>query len=146
MSIRHLLSSPVSALPTTASCVEAARRMRREKVGSVVVQENDTPVGIITDRDLAVRVLAEERNPAKTTVGSVMSKFPAFVKAHRSLPEALAVMREMSVRRLPAVDESGRVIGLLSLDDALISLAGQFAQIEGVLRAETDRSDETLPE
>jgi CBS domain-containing protein len=139
MSIEHLLTRPVSALPVSATCAEAARRMRRQNIGSVVIEDAGAPIGILTDRDLAVRIVAEERDPAKVLVGSVMSKFPAFLAAHRTLDEALEAMREMGVRRLPAVNDGGRVIGMLSLDDVLIALSDQMSQVKALLRAEASR-------
>ncbi len=99
MTIEHLLTRPVSALPVGATCAEAARRMQRQNIGSLVIEDEGTPIGILTDRDLALRIVAEERDPAKVLVGSVMSKFPAFLTAHRTLDEALDAMREKMQRR-----------------------------------------------
>jgi signal-transduction protein with cAMP-binding, CBS, and nucleotidyltransferase domain len=137
MSIEHLLSRPLSTLPPTATCVEAARRMRRENVGCVVVEMDGMPVGIVTDRDLALRVLAEQLDPASVTLNSVMSQFPAFLTMQRTLGEAIRMMREMCVRRLPVINSSGRAIGMLSLDDALIELCEQLGQVRELLRSES---------
>lgn len=139
MSIESLLTRPISTLPSTATCVEAARRMRRQNIGSIVVEQDGAPIGIVTDRDLALRIVADELDPASVLLGSVMSKFPAFVSAHRDLSEALQTMREMGVRRLPAVNASGRVVGMLSLDDILIALSDELSEIKGLLRAEAGR-------
>ena len=136
MSIERLLSKPVSSLPPTASCTEAARRMRRENIGCVVVMQDGAPVGIVTDRDLTLRVLAEELDPANVTVGDVMTRFPAFLSIERDLGEALRTMREMGVRRLPVNDASGQIAGMLSLDDALIELGTQLEQVRKLLLSE----------
>lgn len=145
MTIESLLSRPVSTLSANATCAEAARRMRRQNIGSVIVERDGAPIGIVTDRDLALRVVAEELDSGSATVGSVMSPFPAFLTAERDLRAALDVMREMRVRRLPAVNAKGRVVGILSLDDVLIELGEQFARVKDLLRLElanTDADDE----
>jgi signal-transduction protein with cAMP-binding, CBS, and nucleotidyltransferase domain len=136
MTIESLLTRPVSTLPTTATCTEAARRMQRQNIGSVVVEQDGAPVGIVTDRDLAMHIVAEERDPASVTVGAIMSKFPAFLSSQRDVRAALHTMREMGVRRLPAVNTQGRLIGMLSLDDILIELSDQFGQIKELLSSE----------
>jgi CBS domain-containing protein len=141
MTIESLLSRPVSTLPPHATCAEAARRMSRQNIGSVVIEENGAPVGVVTDRDLALRVIAEELDPAGVTVGQVMSPFPAFSNAHRGIHEALDVMLEMGVRRLPAVNAKGTVVGMLSLDDILIELAEELGKVKRLLEVERSRAD-----
>jgi CBS domain-containing protein len=141
MTIESLLSRPVSTLSSTATCAEAARRMRRQNIGSVIIEEDGAPIGIVTDRDLAVRVVAEELDPGTVTVGSIMSPCPAFLTAERDLRAALDVMREMRVRRLPAVNAKGRVIGILSLDDVLIELAAQLDRVKDLLQLERAQKD-----
>lgn len=137
MSIENLLSRPVSTLPPTASCAEAARRLRRENIGCIVVEQDGTAVGIVTDRDLVLRVLAEELDPANITIAEVMTLFPAFLSADRDLGEAIRTMREMGVRRLPVNDGRGRLTGLLSVDDVLVELAAQLEQIQQLLLSES---------
>lgn len=141
MTIEGLLSRPVSTLSSTATCAEAARRMRRQNIGSVIIEEDGAPIGIVTDRDLALRVVAEELDPGSVTVGTIMSPFPAFLAAERDLRAALDVMREMRVRRLPAVNAKGRLIGVLSLDDVLIELAQQFDRVKELLQLERAQKD-----
>jgi CBS domain-containing protein len=141
MSIEALVSTPVSVLPPTATCAEAARRMRRQNVGSIVIEKDGAPIGIVTDRDLVTRVLADERDPVNVTVASIMSRFPVFLSVDRELGDAVRVMREMRVRRLPVVAANGRLRGMLSLDDVLVELAGQLGQVRDLLRAELAYSE-----
>ena len=141
MTIESLLSRPVSTLPSSATCAEAARRMRRENIGSIVIEQDGAPVGIVTDRDLAVRLVAEELAP-NIAVEKIMSPFPAFLTLERDLRAALDVMREMGVRRLPAVNAKGRVVGILSLDDILIELAEQLGKVRDLLHVERRQGDE----
>jgi CBS domain-containing protein len=147
MSIESLLSRPVVTLSVKATCAEAARCMRRENVGSIVIEDEGTPVGIVTDRDLALRLVADELDAGRITVGRVMSPFPAFSSPHRDLRAAIDVMLEMGVRRLPAVDAKGRLLGILSLDDVLIELADQMGKIKALLQVERGQTtvDDNLP-
>jgi len=141
MTIASLLSRPVATLSGKATCAEAARRMRRQNIGSIVVEEDGVPVGIVTDRDLAVRLVAEELDAGSVTLAQVMSAFPAFLTPQRDLRAAVDVMLEMGVRRLPAVNSKGRVIGILSLDDVLIELCDEFGQIRKLLQLEREQTD-----
>jgi CBS domain-containing protein len=136
MSIQNLIKRPVASVAPTATCVEAARRMRRDNVGSLVVEAEGAPIGIVTDRDLMLRVLADELDPASITVSAVMSRFPAFLTEQRDLGDAIRLMREMRVRRMPAIDASGRAIGMLALDDVLVELAEQLDEVRQLLLAE----------
>jgi CBS domain-containing protein len=148
MSIESLLSRPVSTLSSKATCAEAARRMRRQNIGSIVIEEDGAPIGILTDRDLTVRLVAEELDPSQVTVARVMSPFPVFLTPQRDLRSALDVMVEMGVRRLPAVNAKGRVIGIVSLDDILIELAGQLGKVRELLQVErgAENPDDEIPD
>ena len=109
----------------TATVGEAARMMRDNDIGDVVVLgDTDGRVcGIVTDRDLVVRVMAEERNPDQTTLGAVCSSELITVAPDDSVDTAVSLMRERAVRRLPVCD-NGNVIGIVSIGD----LAERFDQ------------------
>jgi CBS domain-containing protein len=114
----------------------AAERMRSGHTGAVVVIDaRGAPVGILTDRDLVCRVMAEQRDPVDTRVGEVMS--PDLVLAARAdrIDQALFAMRSRGVRRLPIVEEDGRLAGILSLDDLLVLLAAELGQTAAVALA-----------
>jgi CBS domain-containing protein len=113
--------------------------MRRQNVGCIVVEQDGAPIGIVTDRDLVTRVLAEELDPADVAVVTVMSRFPVFLTAERELGDALRLMTEMGVRRLPVVRGNGSLLGMLSLDDVLVQLAGQLGKVKELLRSELAR-------
>ena len=91
----------------------AAQRMRDEHVGNLVILEDGRPAGIVTDRDLVVRVLAAECDPASITVGEVMTRAPATVTEDSDVLELLDTMRQTGARRMPIVDAEGAVV----LDD-----------------------------
>jgi CBS domain-containing protein len=138
MSIESLLRRPVCTLPPGASCLEAAQRLRDEAVGCVVVSEDERPLGIVTDRDLVVRVMAAGLDPEKTLLRDAMSGQPVFLARERSLEQVFVTMREQRVRRIPVVDAEGRLEGVLALDDLLLLLAGQLGDLAEAIRGELE--------
>jgi CBS domain-containing protein len=115
----------------------AAARMRDRNVGTLLVLDQDKiPIGIVTDRDLTLRVLAGGLDGYQTCVGDVMTTVPAAISEDTSLDVALGVMRSGPYRRLPVVDTEGRLVGLLSVDDVLDVLADEFRQIGELLQRE----------
>jgi CBS domain-containing protein len=112
----------------------AAARMRAQNVGTlIVVDEDSRPLGILTDRDLVTRVLAQARDPGETRVGDVMTPDPRVVYEDTPLEDALRLMRQRAVRRLPVVDRDARLAGLVSSDDLLEILAGEIADFGRLL-------------
>jgi CBS domain-containing protein len=107
--------NPTTVEPTTTA-EEAARIMKSEDVGALPIVEGDKLVGVITDRDIAIRVVAEGRG-ADTTVGEIASKDVVTVDPQQSLEEAARLMAEHQVRRLPVVEEDGRLVGILAQAD-----------------------------
>ena len=98
----------------------AAERMAKENVGAlVVVDAKKKPVGIVTDRDLALRVVAKGLDSARATVGDVMTSHPRWTSECTPIEDAVATMRTLGVRRLPVVDAKERLIGIVSVDDVL---------------------------
>jgi CBS domain-containing protein len=116
--------------------VEAARIMRDERVGSVVVVDNGQPLGIVTDRDLVVRSMALGGDPETVRIRDVMSTKPIFVSADRDLGYALDLMKSLAVRRIPVVDDSGQLVGLVSLDDAIVRLSSELAAVSETIQKE----------
>jgi CBS domain-containing protein len=113
--------------------LEAAKLMRQHHVGDVVVvEERDgarIPVGIVTDRDLVVEIMATELDPAVITVGDIMEQELVTVKESVGVFEAIQYMRSKTVRRLPIVNENGALVGILSLDDLLELLSEELLAI-----------------
>ncbi len=136
MNLAKLTRRAVETVPPTASCVEAAQRMRDAGVGSVIVAESDRPLGIVTDRDLAVRVIAAGLQPDRVTVGQIMSGRPIFVSEGRELGEVIELMRDLAVRRMPVVDADQRLVGVVSLDDVILALSGSLALVAETIEKE----------
>lgn len=125
------------------SVVCAAQRMRDEHVGDVVVLEDGRPIGIVTDRDLVVRVLAAERDADSLRVRDVMTRALATVAEDSDVFEVLDEMHRTGARRMPVVDGEGALVGLLALDDIVSWLARQMSVVSDVfgqeVRAERER-------
>jgi len=105
------------ALEATATVMHAAELMREKDIGDVVVMEDDRLYGILTDRDIVVRVLAERSDPSAVTVGEVCSRVLTTIAPTASLGEAVRHIREKAIRRLPVVADDGMVVGIVSLGD-----------------------------
>jgi len=119
----------------------AAQRMDARKVGSLVVVDSEGhPLGLLTDRDLAVRVIAEALDPNETMVSQVMTRLPQIIREETPIEEALGIMRCGPYRRLPVVTRDGRLAGILSLDDILNLLAEEFGEIGRLLHKESPQS------
>lgn len=113
---------------------EAAERMQRAGVGCVVVAQDERPVAILTDRDLALEVLCEGLDPDVVHVQAVMGHPPITIDEHEPLHAAARQIRAARVRRLPVVDASGTLVGLIAADDLMLHAADQLAHICQVIR------------
>jgi CBS domain-containing protein len=141
MTVGKVCTREVDTADPGETVQKVAQRMHSRKVGTlVVVNGNREPVGMITDRDLAIRVVAVGGDPPRTVVQEVMTRHPATVRLDASLTDALRVMRDGCCRRIPVVDSAGQLAGLLSLDDVLELLAEEFEIIGGLIREESPRS------
>lgn len=100
-----------------ATVLEAARRMNEHMIGSLAVLERDSLAGIITERDLLRRVIAEQRDPATTRVRDVMTRDVVTCKTCSSVDDVSSIIKTRRIRHLPVVDADGHVIGMVSLGD-----------------------------
>jgi CBS domain-containing protein len=119
--VREIMTGTLAAVGPQTSVTEVARRMREEDIGAVLVVEDEQLRGLVTDRDLVVRVLAGGMDPSTTMVGHVCST--DLVAAHPDTPvdEVIRVMRERAVRRLPVINDTGEAIGFVSLGDLAVT-------------------------
>jgi CBS domain-containing protein len=116
---------------------EAAKRMDAQGVGCLVVVDADgRPVGMLTDRDIVMRVMRQRRDPDRTQVGEVMHTEVARVSEDDTVDRAVHLMRREAVRRVPVVDDDGRLTGIFSADDALQLLASELTNLAGAVRAQ----------
>ena len=141
MSVGRICVREVDLAEPDESVRDAALRMSSRCVGSLMVLDEEArPVGIVTDRDLAIRVVGKGLNSIETRVRDVMSKAPDCVQEETAIETALAYMRAGPYRRLPVVDLEGRLIGVVSLDDILELLSEEFNDIGQLIRNESPTS------
>jgi CBS domain-containing protein len=124
---------PVVTIAPDASIQEAARLMRTKKVGALVVTSMRKPIGMITDRDIAVGVVAAGSDPATTTVSKVMHRKPRVLREDQGLLDAVKTFSSAGVRRLPVVNRAGIVKGIVALDDVLMLLGNEMAHVSTAL-------------
>jgi CBS domain-containing protein len=116
-SIKDTMSSNPCSIDADKPVSYAAKMMRDEDVGLAPIVEGDRLVGTLTDRDIATRVVAEGRDPESTMVREVASSDVVTVNPEQGLDEALSLMAEHQVRRLPVVEENGRLVGVVAQAD-----------------------------
>ncbi len=128
---------------------EAARLMRQHHVGTLVVVEREgalnRPLGIVTDRDLVVEVLAQEVSVDSVTVRDVMSPDPVQVSEGETLLNTIALMQSRGVRRIIVVDEAGSLQGVMSADDVIELIAEAMNNLTRVVRRELSNEQRTHP-
>ncbi|MBC7468473.1 MAG: CBS domain-containing protein [Ramlibacter sp.] len=115
----------------------AAALMREQHVGALVVIDSAEPphvLGVVTDRDLAIEVLARDLNVAATRIGEIASNSLVAVAATASVHEAVSAMKESGVRRLLVTEEDGSVIGFVSADDLIAAIASELGSLASALR------------
>ena len=117
--IREVMTPNPITLPATATALDAAKAMREADVGDIVVLENSRICGIVTDRDIVVRSVATGGNPAQTKLGDICSRELATVSPTDEVQEAIALMKDKAIRRLPVV-ENDRPVGVVSLGDLAV--------------------------
>ena len=115
--IREVMTANPSTIEPNQFVVEAARIMKQEDAGVVPVTENGRLTGMVTDRDIAIRVVAEGKDPQSTAVREVASKNLVTIDPQQDLDEALRLMAQHQVRRLPVVEEDGRLVGVVAQAD-----------------------------
>jgi CBS domain-containing protein len=120
-SVRDAMTENPRSIGASASVVEAARLMRDEHIGSLPITDDEELVGMITDRDITTRVVAEAADPKMTSVGDVVSRDLISVEPDEDLEEAVQLMASHQVRRLPVV-ENGRLVGIVAQADVALNL------------------------
>jgi CBS domain-containing protein len=151
MAIGELCIRDVVYIGRTESAGEAARLMRSAHVGSLVVldpaEAGGKPVGMVTDRDIAVGVVALGLDPERTPVEGVMRPGLASIEESEGLGRALELMGSQGVRRLPVVDATGALVGIVSADDVLELFAEEMSALAGMLSRgfKRERQERTAP-
>ena len=143
MPVSEICNREVVVVQLNDTALEAAKLMRQHHVGDVLVVEDrngiQVPVGIVTDRDLIMEIMAPELDGSVITVSDIMAQELVTVKESTGIFEAIQYMRQKAVRRLPIVNESGGLIGILTLDDLLELLSEELLEIAKLVRNEQQK-------
>jgi CBS domain-containing protein len=118
-SIREVMTHHVVTMPATATATEAARKMRDGDIGDVIVLDERQVCGIVTDRDIVIRGIAEGHDPSTTKLADICSRDLTTVTPDADVSEAIRLMKDRALRRLPVV-EGNRPIGIVSLGDLAV--------------------------
>jgi CBS domain-containing protein len=135
--LKEILNRNVITIGPTASVSEASYLMMREEIGSlVVVDDQRFPIGIITDRDLVISVIAEGKNSDETIVEQVMTKDLVYVEEDTDIMDILSTLSEYSIRRIP-VTKDGRLTGIISVDDLIVVIATELTDLAMALSSKS---------
>ena len=120
--VADVMTKQVIYLPAETTLDEAAREMREADIGDVAVTEGATLIGLVTDRDIVIRAVAERMDAASTTIGSITTREVIMIEQYSSTREAASLMRERSVRRILVCDADRQLVGIVSLGDLAVHL------------------------
>jgi CBS domain-containing protein len=122
--VKFLMSAPIVSVEPSTSALEAAKLMREKGIGALLVKRGDEVAGIVTERDLVYKVLAEGKDPAKVKVEEVMTPAPLqTIDVDATVEEAAALMTKKRVRRLIVVDSNGKPAGIITATDIVLHAA-----------------------
>ncbi|SCF43788.1 CBS domain-containing protein [Micromonospora mirobrigensis] len=120
--VSDVMTRQVIYLSADTTLDEAARVMRESDIGDVVVTDGATLAGLLTDRDIVVRAVADRADPATTTIGSIITREVVMIEQHSTANEAAALMRERNIRRVLVCDTDRKLVGIVSLGDLAMQL------------------------
>ena len=140
MKVGEYCKKAVVAIASGSDAAEAAKLMRKQHVGFLIVyREQDAlrkPLGVLTDRDLVLGVMARDVDPHAVTVDDIMSRQPLVATEADELSDMLHAMRFAGIRRVPVVDDRGALTGIMAIDDAIEVVTGLMCDIAGSIKSE----------
>jgi CBS domain-containing protein len=142
MQIKDIMTPNVEVTELTTNLKEAATKMKTLNVGSLPVREGDQLVGMITDRDIVIRGVAEGSDPDKTTVSTVMTSDLVYCFEDQDVQEAAQVMADRQIRRLPIVNREHQLVGIVSLGD--LAVDGRDDDLSGEALEEISKPAEPM--
>ena len=146
MTVGAVCNREVIVVDKTASIVEAARLMRKYHVGDLVVVEDRAgkrvPVGIVTDRDIVLEVVAEGVDMNDVNVGDIMSNNLVTARENDSVLETIKIMRAKGIRRLPVINDDNDLVGILAVDDLIDLFSEQIVDLARLIAREQQRETE----
>ncbi|MFM8313660.1 MAG: CBS domain-containing protein [Deltaproteobacteria bacterium] len=129
MAISQYMETKVICCPPNATLSQTAKLMKTNNVGAIIVQKNGKPQGMVTDRDLTIKAMALGKNIDSTLVSEVMTRPVISAKAQEGVYEVISKMKKAKIRRMPVVDDSGKVVGIISFGDIVGLLSDEFSHL-----------------
>src|SRR5271157_1997149 len=117
MKVENIMHKGVEWVSPDTSIVALARKMQQFDIGAIPVGENDRLIGMVTDRDVVIRGVADGKDPSKLTARDVMTKGVTYCRDNEEVDEAVRIMESERIRRLPVIDANKRMVGMISLGD-----------------------------
>ncbi|HLF48672.1 MAG TPA: CBS domain-containing protein [Methylomirabilota bacterium] len=130
-----ICTKPVVTASANMTVAEAARAMRTKNVGALVVVNAGRPLGMLTDRDIAMDVVAQGKDPDGVRVADVMRKKPIMIREDQGVMDALRTFAKTGVRRLPVVTKGGTLVGVIAMDDMVMLLGNEMGHMAAALSA-----------
>lgn len=142
MTIGKLCKCDVITASKNMSVQEAARLMKKHNIGDIIIvdeEKDGKPIGIFTDRDIAIKIIAEEADPQSITVGDAMSEELLVLKDYQHFQESLDMMCAKGVRRAPIVDQHDKIIGIAAVDDLILLLIDELGSLAKLIRRQISK-------
>jgi CBS domain-containing protein len=115
--VRDVMTANVVTLPSETTLAEAARTMREQDIGDIVVSNDSGLAGLVTDRDIVVRAVAERFDPGSTTIGEILTQDLVTVRPDDTVQSAALLMRDHAIRRVLVCEEDQKLVGIVSIGD-----------------------------
>ena len=141
MSLLNFFRKPLVKVAPETNITEACRLMEQNNVGSVVAEQDGKLCGILTDRDIALRVAGAGKDPQTTLVKDIMTPDPIRISADKDLPQLTALMHAYHVRRVPIVNGFDTTLGIVTLDDLIAQLGDEMSEIGKAISEEFPRGN-----
>jgi len=135
MSLSDWIWNDVVTASPEDSVEDIAQLMDRKNVRSVIITRDEHPVGIVTDRDLVIRVTARDKDPKFTSISDIVTRDPRVIREDDSISDVMSCVRDMKVRRLPVVDDNECLVEIVSLDDVVSDLVDEMNAVNAVVRS-----------
>lgn len=137
MTIGKFCKHEIVTAAKNTSVFKATQLMKMHNIGNIVVVDESNggiPIGIFTDRDVAIRIVADEIDPRVLTIGDAMSQDLLILKDHQDIQEAVDMMCAKGVRRAPIINQQGKIIGIATVDDLILLLADELGGLAKLIR------------
>ena len=141
MSLQEFCRKPVIRVSADANITEACRLMEQKNIGCLLAENNGRLCGILTDRDIALKVAGAQRDPSTTRVEDIMTRDPIRISVNSDLHHLTALMHAYHVRRVPIVDGLDTTLGIVTMDDLIALLSDEMSEIGKAISEEFQRGN-----